>query len=289
MLLLFRAETTFTASQGGRHGQAVIAGRVVGTNPAVVTTGASETQGWPSTCFRSQLLNWDSLYPEDRDTVGIPSRRDGLWLRYDMLATTAGLAACRCLDENLAVTAGRTRASWRVGSRCGRARQLLGESSFWGADTGPNPTDRGKAGSKRHLLTEGTGIPWAIHHTAANVHDSEPATHVINQRPAVRGTRGPRRRRVKFLLADRAYDAEAKIRQPLRQQRIAPLIAHRNTEHGSGLGQFRYVVESCFDWLFQWRRLRVRYEKRSDIHTAFLQLACAMVCWTRLRRVKQFC
>jgi transposase len=206
-----------------------------------------------------------------------------------VLATTAGLATRRSLAENLACPLGRVGTSGRIGPQRRCARQLLGESSFWGADTGPNPTDRGKAGSKRHLLTDGTGIPWAIHHTAANVHDSEPATQVIDQRLAVQGTRGPRRRRMKFLLADRAYDAEAKIRRPLRQQRIEPLIAHRNTEHGSGLGQFRYVVESCFDWLFQWRRLRVRYEKRSDIHTAFLHLACAMICWARLRRVKQFC
>jgi transposase len=83
-------------------------------------------------------------------------------------------------------------------------------------------------------------------------------------------------------LADRAYDAEAKIRQPLRRDGTRPLIAKRNAPNGSGLGEFRYVVESCFEWLFQWRRLRVRYEKRSDIHTAFLHLACAMICWREL-------
>ncbi len=67
---------------------------------------------------------------------------------------------------------------------------------------------------------------------------------------------------------------------------IRPLVAHRNTEHGSGLGTFRYVVEACFDWLFNWRRLRVRYEKRPDIHDAFLIIGCAMICWNR---VLEFC
>ena len=64
--------------------------------------------------------------------------------------------------------------------------------------------------------------------------------------------------------------------------RMVPSLAKRNTEHGSGLGKFRYVVEACFDWLFNWRRLRVRYEKRPDIHDAFLFLGCAMICWNRV-------
>jgi hypothetical protein len=69
------------------------------------------------------------------------------------------------------------------------------------------------------------------------------------------------------VLADRAYDAERKIRQPLRRHSIEPLIARRNTEHDSGLGKNRPVVEWVFAWLFKYRRLRVRYEKRF-IHSA---------------------
>jgi transposase len=53
----------------------------------------------------------------------------------------------------------------------------------------------------------------------------------------------------------------------------------RNTEHGSGLGRSRWVVERTFAWLNQFRRLRVRYEKRDDIHEAFLSLGCALICW----------
>jgi transposase len=52
---------------------------------------------------------------------------------------------------------------------------------------------------------------------------------------------------------------------------------------GSGLGRWRWVVERTFAWLNQFRRLRVRYEKRADIHTAFLLLACILICWKRLR------
>ena len=52
-----------------------------------------------------------------------------------------------------------------------------------------------------------------------------------------------------------------------------------NTENGSGLGRCRWVVERTFAWFSQFRRLRVRCEKRADIHEAFLSLGCALICW----------
>jgi transposase len=58
----------------------------------------------------------------------------------------------------------------------------------------------------------------------------------------------------------------------------------RRAEHGSGLGRFRWVVECTFAWLNQFRRLRVRYDKRADIHAAFLSLGCALTCWHALRK-----
>jgi transposase len=85
------------------------------------------------------------------------------------------------------------------------------------------------------------------------------------------------------VLGDRGYDAEA-IRQGLRARHIVPRLAKRNTEHGSRLGRWRWVVERTFAWLNQFRRLRVRYEKRADIHEAFLALACALLCWNVLQK-----
>jgi transposase len=77
---------------------------------------------------------------------------------------------------------------------------------------------------------------------------------------------------------DRGYDAEA-IRQGLCVRHISSLLAKRNTKHGSGLGKSRWVVERTFAWFSQFRRLRVRYEKRADIHEAFLSLGCVLICW----------
>jgi hypothetical protein len=80
----------------------------------------------------------------------------------------------------------------------------------------------------------------------------------------------PRLARPDCVLGDRAYDAAA-IRCGLRARHIRSLLAQRNTEHGSGLGDSA--------GLNQFRRLRVRYEKRADIHEAFLSLRCALICW----------
>jgi len=97
----------------------------------------------------------------------------------------------------------------------------------------------------------------------------------------IAGCVGRPRRKPDRLYADRGYDSNPH-REALRQRGIEPVIARRNTEHGSGLGIFRWVVERSLSWLHQYRRLRVRYERRADIHEALLTLGCALVCWKQL-------
>ena len=62
------------------------------------------------------------------------------------------------------------------------------------------------------------------------------------------------------------------------------MVAAAASAHGSGLGQWPWVVERTLAWLNQFRRLRVRYDKRVDIHEAFLSLGCALICWRSLRK-----
>ncbi|SCD32136.1 hypothetical protein GA0115234_10044 [Streptomyces sp. DvalAA-43] len=85
-----------------------------------------------------------------------------------------------------------------------------------------------------------------------------------------------------LLLADRGYDHDI-YRRRIRELGIRPLIARRGTEHGSGLGKNRWVVEAAFALLHWFRRLRIRWEIRADIHQAFLTLGCAIICWRRLK------
>ena len=93
---------------------------------------------------------------------------------------------------------------------------------------------------------------------------------------------GRPRQRPDRVYADRGYDHD-KYRRQVRQKGITPVIARRGTEHGSGLGVHRWVVEQSIALLHWFRRLRIRWEIRDDIHEAFLSLACAIICWRRLR------
>ncbi len=73
----------------------------------------------------------------------------------------------------------------------------------------------------------------------------------------MRGRVGRPRRRPKRLLADRGYDHD-KYRRELRQRRITPEIARL-------------------------KRLLVRYDRRHEIHEAFLAIGCCLVCFRRLQ------
>jgi DDE family transposase len=108
--------------------------------------------------------------------------------------------------------------------------------SFWGRLTGPNPTDRAKLGSKRHLICDGQGVPLAIQLTGASRNDLQQALALVDAILFLPGQRGRPRRRPDCVLGDRGYDAET-IRRGLLGRRIIPFLAKRNTEHGSGLGQ----------------------------------------------------
>ena len=126
-------------------------------------------------------------------------------------------------------------------------------------------------------------MPLAVRLTGANRNDSQEALALVDAIPPLQGARGRPRQRPDCVLGDRGYDAAA-IRRGLRTRHIVPLLAMRRTEHGSGLGRWRWVVERTFAWLSQFRRLRVRYDKRADIHEAFLSLGCALICWQSLRK-----
>ena len=162
----------------------------------------------------------------------------------------------------------------------------LGASRFWGDQTGPNPTDRGKAGSKHHVVTDAHDIPLATKVTAANEYDVNQLLPLVASIPPVGGKPGPQRRRPERLHGDRAYDS-AGHRRVLRWLGIIPVLARRRSEHGSGLGMYRWVVERTLSWLHQYRRLRIRYERRADIHQAFLDIGCLLICYKCL--IGSFC
>ena len=151
-----------------------------------------------------------------------------------------------------------------------------------GSETGPSPVDRARNGSKHHLLVEGGGIPLAWALTGGNRHDSTQLIPLVDRVPPVRGKVGRPRRRPDRVTADRGYDHD-KHRRLLRERGITPEIARRRTAHGSGLGRYRWVVERTFAWLHKLKRLLVRYDRRHEIHQAFLAIGCCLVCFRRLQ------
>jgi transposase len=141
--------------------------------------------------------------------------------------------------------------------------------------------DRRKNGSKHHLVVDANGVPLAAALTAANRHDVTQLISLIDAIPPIRGKVGAPLRKPKEVMGDRGYDSDPH-RMTLSCRGIATAIARRGEPHGSGLGIFRYVVEQALALLHQFRRLRTRFDKRDDIHEAFMDIGCAMMCWRRL-------
>ena len=131
------------------------------------------------------------------------------------------------------------------------------------------------------MICDAQGLPLATLLTGANAHDVTQLLPLVEAIPAVKGKVGRPRHRPARVQCDRAYDSE-RHREELRQRGIEPVLAKRNTEHGSGLGVYRWVVERLISWLHQYRRLRLRWERRPEIHEAFLSLACSLICWRSL-------
>jgi transposase len=124
---------------------------------------------------------------------------------------------------------------------------------------------------------EAQGIPLSATVTAANVPDINELLDVVDAIPPVAGKVGRPKQRPEELYGDRAYDSE-EHREELRGRSIGPKMAKRNTEHGSGLGVYRWVAERFFSWLLRYRKLRLRTDWYSSTHHSLLKLACALIC-----------
>lgn len=153
-----------------------------------------------------------------------------------------------------------------------------------GAATGPNPTDRGKPGSKHHIITDARGTPLASPMlTASNVPDVIMLLPIVDHITPVKGRSGrPRRRPVK-VHADKGYASRAN-RSGLRRRGIQPRIARPRIESSTRLGRHRWVVERSFAWLHCFKRLLIRFERKADMHQGFLNLAAILMCWNALKR-----
>ncbi|MFE4016494.1 IS5 family transposase [Streptomyces sp. NPDC059101] len=146
---------------------------------------------------------------------------------------------------------------------------------------GPNPTDRGKAGSKIHLITDRNGLSLALGISAANTHDSLGLKSLVRGIPPIRSRRGPLRRRSAKLRADKGY-AYDHLRRRLRERGIRHRIARKGIEPSHRLGRHRWVVERTVSWLAGCRRLHRRYERKAEHFLAFVGIASVLISYRRL-------
>jgi putative transposase len=153
------------------------------------------------------------------------------------------------------------------------------KAPFGGAATGPNPTDRGKAGVKRSVLTDGAGIPLAVAVAGANRNDmtllAATLAGIVVERPA------PTEAAPQHLCLDAGYDY-ASVRDELAARGYTAHIRSRGEEAldraaHPGRKARRWVVERTHGWLNRARRLLVRWEKKRDNYLAFVHLACAQL------------
>ena len=218
--------------------------------------------------------------------MGEGAGRVGLWRGHAGLAPRAGLAGGGRLDPPASGAAGATLRSRPARLEPGQPGQRVCPGEKRGSATGPNPTDRGKPGTKRHLVVDARGTPLGLTFTGANRHDSVMMAPTLDAIPPVgSGRRGRPRRRPHKLHADKAYDARAR-RQECRARGIVPRIARRGIDSSEKLGRHRWVVERTHAWFNRFRRLPVRYERRADIYEAFTNLAASLI---TLNQIRRFC
>ncbi|MFE9925950.1 transposase [Streptomyces sp. NPDC005774] len=118
-----------------------------------------------------------------------------------------------------------------------------------------------------------------------NINDVTQTLAPIDGIPPVAGRPGRPRRRPDALLGDKGYDSKPHCDE-LRHRRIMPVISRKGAPNIKGMGKLRYVVEQTFALLHHFKRLAVRWERRTELHDAFVSLACSLICRRRLKKAR---
>ena len=122
------------------------------------------------------------------------------------------------------------------------------------------------------MIVDGNGIPLASCITGANEHDIHSMIPLVNSIPVVKFKTDRKRQTPKTLQADKTYDSILHA-EALRRMGVKLEAAKRGQKTKRPLGRERWKVERTMAWLKNFRRLRVRYERRADIHEALLTVA----------------
>jgi transposase len=133
-------------------------------------------------------------------------------------------------------------------------------------------------------VVDRTGLPLHVLLSPANRNDSVYFEALLDGIHPIKRPRGRPRMRPDKAHADKAYDIP-RCHAYLRRRGIQDRIARIGIESSERLGRVRWVVERTLSWFADFRRLDVRYERRDDIHLAFLSLGCALICLRAVERL----
>jgi putative transposase len=148
-----------------------------------------------------------------------------------------------------------------------------------GEKTGPNPTDRGKSGVKRSVLTEGQGVPIGTVIEGANRHDMKlvrpTIESIVVERPE------PTEKQPQGMCLDKGYDYD-EVRGILREFGFTAHIRARREEAKAikteaGFKARSFVVQLAHSWMNRFRRLLIRWDKKPTNYLAFLHFACGLI------------
>jgi transposase len=259
------------------HGKQIVAGRIMERDRAVVSQVPTVARRRLSAQGHPPGADGNSVRPEDGHRLERLANRSLRLFVQDVLAADPTVVAFGALATDARTAAGEIARRRSIGLVESARRLQFGEGSAGRAKTGPNPTDRGRSGSKHCLLTDAEGVPLVVHTTAANEHDSTTLLPLVVDLPAVAGKPGHPKRKPAGLVADKAFDSDA-LRSLLRWLGIVPLIPRRGDEQ-VGLGKVRWFIERTISWFHQFRRLRIRWERHPQMHQMFLSLAATIICY----------
>src|ERR687891_1529268 len=144
----------------------------MGVDQAFVTSREAQAEGRSPSCARPCSPGGHSLRSPQWYPLGDAPPGDGLRQWHDLLAPSSRLAKDWRLGPSPPSPVGSTGKGGSYRLEPGQHRCLDGPRSRGGEKTGKNPTDRGKQGTKRHLVVDRQGIPLAILLTAANVNET---------------------------------------------------------------------------------------------------------------------
>jgi transposase len=162
---------------------------------------------------------------------------------------------------------------WRAMDRA------MTKAPLGGGETGRNPTDRGQRGTKRSLLTDGSGVPLGLVVAGANRNDCKLARATLESIPIDRPQPTPEEHQgvcldkgddfdeVRDLLAEFGYTAHSRKRGEETQA----------LKRDAGSKARRWVVERTHRWMNRFRRIRIRWQKKPANYLGLLHFVCAFL------------